>query len=460
MKLSIVTTLCAASLLLLSGCAEITPTPNAETKVDKTLPRIALTRNGIITDMKTVAFEWKNITDPRVEGIYVYKESADNKDAKGLQYYATIDTRYSTHYLDRMVDPDKKYSYAFRVFSKDSQGINSKIFVVHTLPVLQSVAWIHAINGLPRAAKIIWRPHMSERVGSYIIERKTFDEDEWHRIDELDGRLNAEYIDTGLDDNQVYMYRIRAKTYDGIISTPSAVVKCITKPLPKSVTHITASRDLPKAIKITWDPSIQKDFKRYYLYRSDAVDGDYELIAKLYNNHFVDKVKGDGQTYFYRVAVVDKDGLESEHDKNSVMGMSLVKPSAPAVVVAKLIGNKVLLRWDNSDPRTVSYKVVKQYKKGWFDEVSKEFSGIKQKSFIDTNIDADTLYKYRVYSIDKNGIVSQPSIEVQIKTPESKELISAPKVQSVEENVAQPVVEKKKSEPAISPDAELDLNGL
>ena len=459
MKLSILTTLCAASLLLLSGCAEITPTPKEKVVVDSTLPTVSLTKNGIITDMKTVAFEWKSITDPRVEGIYVYKKSPENKDSKELEYYDTIDTRYSTHYVDRVVEPDTKYSYAFRVFAKEAQGVNSKVFVVNTLPVLQSVSWIHSIGGLPRIAKIIWRPHVSERVASYIIERKTFEDKEWHQIDELSGRLNAEYIDTGLADNNVYMYRIRVKTYDGIISTPSQIVKSVTKPLPKSVQKIEATKNLPKEIRIKWAASTQKDFNRYYLYRAEDIDGSYELIAKLYNPKFTDKIEEDGKAYFYRVSVVDKDGLESEHDKNTVMGMTLAKPNAPAVVEAKLNGSKIELKWGQSDPRTKSYIVVKKSKKGWFDEVKKEYKGITKSTFVDSDIKADTLYTYTIYSVDVNGIVSEPSIEVQIKTPESKEIIEAPKAKQSEKPVAAPQTSSS-SETTVAPAADLDLNGL
>jgi len=459
MKLSILTTLLAASLLLLSGCAELTPKPTEKVKVDKTLPVVTLTKNGVITDMKTVAFEWKSITDPRVSGIYVYKKSPESKE---LEYYDTINTRYSTHYVDRDVDPNKKYSYAFRVFTKDAQGVNSKVFVVSTLPVLQSVSWIHSIGGLPRIAKIIWRPHVSERVASYIIERKTFEDSEYKKLTELDGRLNAEYIDEDLKDNRVYFYRIKVKTYDDIVSTPSTVVKAVTKQLPKSIKQITASKNLPKAIKITWAASQQKDFERYYLYRSDDIDGSYELIAKLYNNHFTDKIDEDGKSYFYRVSVVDKDGLESQHDAVTAMGMTLEKPMAPAIVEAKLAGNTVELKWEKSDPRAISYIIVRKAKKGWFDEVSKEYQGIKQTHFIDKDIEPDTLYKYLVYSVDKNAIVSKPSIEVEIKTPESKELIPAPHTAPRDEKeVVQPVIQQEVAPTTeVAPVEELDLNGL
>ena len=460
MKLSILITLFTVSIVIFSGCNTITPKPKEKAKIDKTLPVVSLTKNGIITDMKTVAFEWKSITDPRVNGIYVYKKML-NSDKKELEYYDTVNTRYSTHYVDRDVQPNTKYIYSFRTFAKDTQGINSKEFVVKTLPVIQSVSWIHSINGLPRIAKIIWRPHSSERVDAYIIERKTFEDKEWHQIDELSGRLNAEYIDEDLADNRVYLYRIRVKTYDNIISAPSAVVKSITKPLPESIQEISASKNLPKEIKITWSPSREKDFQRYYLYRSDNIDGSYELIAKLYNNYFLDKIDEDGKRYFYRVSQIDKDGLESIHDKVTAMGMTLEKPSAPAVVEAKFLGNKIKLQWEKSDPRTRSYIVIRKSKKGWFDEVTKEFKGIKKNTFIDTDIEPDTLYTYNIYSVDDNAVVSKPSIDVEIKTPESQEILEAPKVKNSAEE--QEVVQSTNTTDDITkvvPVEELDLNGL
>lgn len=457
MRLSTLTTLLTASLLLFSGCAELTPTPKKEMKVDKTLPVISLTRDGVITDMKTVAFEWKSISDPRVQGIYVYKESP-SKENKGLQYYKTIDTRYSTHFVDRDVVPNTKYSYAFRTFSKNAEGVNSKLFRVKTLPVLQSVSWIHAIQGLPRMAKIIWRPHLSERVDKYIIERKSLEDDEWKEIAELSGRLNAEYIDTDLDDNRVYFYRVRVETYDGIISTPSQVVKSVTKPLPKQIVNLHATTNLPKKIELTWAASQAKDFRRYYLYRANDVDGNYQLIAKLYNNHFTDKIKEDGKVYFYSVSQIDKDGLESEH-QNSVMGKTLVKPNAPAIVSAKFIGNKVELKWDQTDPRSVSYNVARESKKGWFKNVTKTYKGIKSHKFIDTNIEPDKLYTYTVYSVDANGIVSAPSIPVEIKTPESTEIIQAPVVHNSALEAQAPVKDSS-SKTEVAPVNDLDLNGL
>lgn len=461
MKLSIVTTLCTASLLILSGCVAPTVEPKEKVKIDATLPVVTLSKNGVISDMKTIAFEWKSIQDPRASAIYVYKQDLSDKEEKALKFYRGIGNRFQTHFLDDANEPNKRYKYAFKVASNNAEGELSRVYTVKTLPVLHSVAWIHAIAGLPRMAKIIWRPHESERVKSYIIERKSYDENEWSEIAKLDGRLNAEYIDEALKDNYVYLYRVRVETYDGVISTPSAVVKTVTKALPVSITQINATKDLPKKITITWQKSKMEDFYRYYLYRAKSNDGDYKLIAKLHNNTFTDRIKEDGEAYFYRVSVVDKDGLESEHDKNSAMGMTLEKPLAPIFFEAKLQSGVVKLTWKENDPRVKSYIIVRVAKDGWFKEDVQRYKNINENFFIDKNIKPEMKYSYTVYGLDNNSIVSKPSLNAVVSTPEADGIIDAPKDKQIEQSV-KPKVEKKEpqTQEVLSPIQDLDLNEI
>lgn len=461
MKLLNLTTLLTASLLTFSACSSAQPSPQKEIAVDDTLPVIELTKNGIITDMTSVAFEWQSIKDPRVEEIYIYRTSPSTQEKEKMEYYESLHSRFKTHYVDFKVKPGTLYTYSFRTVTKDAQGKLSEVYKVNTKPVLHSVAWIHSITGLPRSAKIIWRPHSNQRVEKYLIERKTLDDEEWRTIDTVMDRLSAEYLDTDLKDNYVYKYRVRVKTYDGIISTPSEVVKVVTKPLPQPITNITATHNRPKEIKIDWSATTQKDFDRYYLYRSSSVDGSYELIAKLYNNTFVDKIEKDGERYFYRVSVVDKDALESEHDKLSIMGMTLQRPMAPAVFKADLQDGAVHLNWSKVDPRSESYIVVKESKKGWFDTSRDEFREIKQTSFIDKAIEPNSKYTYTVYSLDQNKILSEASEPVVIVTPESDTYIEAPKAK---EQTVQKAVKPAQTEPVkqeiITPSEDLQMDQL
>jgi fibronectin type 3 domain-containing protein len=319
---------------------------------------------------------------------------------------------------------------------------------------------------MPRSAKILWRPHENPRVKSYIVERKGLSETEWEKIATLKGRLHAEYIDEDLPDNKVYFYRVRVKTFDDIISTPSESVRVITKPLPLGVKGVQASKNLPKKIKISWQDTTQKDFYRYYLYRSDNLKGGYKLIAKLYNNSYIDDVNKDGKVYFYKVSVVDKDGLESELAQTGVMGTSLVSPKAPLLNQAKLSGNEIVLSWKPQDERASSYTIKRTRQTSWFEKVQKEFKGIHARSFVDKNIEPDSSYTYVVYSVDKNSIVSKPSVAVTLQTPESDKLMKAPQKKQLavehKAEVVTPKSPKKKVEQTevVAPLENLDLDEI
>jgi fibronectin type 3 domain-containing protein len=416
MKLWTIATFYAASLLILSGCVNSKLRPKKEVVVDNTLPLIELTKTGTVSNMKTIALEWKSIEDPRVRGIYIYRTNLTSKEINSLTYYDIIRSRFSTHYVDKNVEPNSSYSYYFVTYSKNAQSLPTKMIMVSTLPIMKSVSWIHSVQGMPRSAKILWRPHSSQRVKSYLIQKRTLEDDVWDDLQTVDGRLNVEYIDYNLKDNFTYKYRIKCITYDGIVSRPSAEVTVITKILPPEVQNITATTNLPRGILIKWDAYINDDFSHYNVYRSRDIDGTYKIVKKVRENQYEDMTEEDGVRFFYQIGVVDKDGLESKHTANSIQGKSLEKPLTPALIGAKLINGRVEIRWSKPDNRAVSYVVAKKYYKSLFNEINEEFEGITGTEFIDKEIYVDASYSYVIYSIDKYSIRSRPSIRVNIKT--------------------------------------------
>ena len=434
MKLWTLTTLYTVSLLLFSGCVNTSPKPENDSTIDSTLQVVELTQNGVYSDMNAIAFEWKTITDPRVDGIYIYKDVLGDKDPT-YKYHTTLNSRFITHYVDNEINPNSKYSYYFRTFSKDSQSQKSKIITVNSLAALNSVAWIHATKNMPRSAKIIWRPHSNQKVKAYLLERMTLENDDWKSLATINGRLNAEYIDSDLKDNFVYKYRIRVLTYDDMISNPSKVVTIVTKPLPKSLVQIKASKNLPKRIELSWEKTDIKDFANYNIYRSGSTSIWYDLIVKTPNNYYVDEIDKDGKIYFYRVSVVDKDGLESNYKDLSIQGITLIKPTAPSMLEATIVNNKVKLKWKNTDKRVKSYIVLKKSNNSWISSDKEEFTNIKSTHYIDSNILPDSSYSYQIYSVDEFGIKSEPSIEVQVKTLKNQGKIDSSKTNKYQETI-------------------------
>lgn len=470
MKLWTQTTFYVVLLVIFSGCATLTP--KTESKIDPTLQVVKLTKYGVAVDINAIGFEWENITDTRVNGLYIYKrnesagKSTEESDVESAPvYYKTLETRFKTHYVDTEVTPDTKYSYYFKTYSDDAESLDSEITYVNTLPILESVAWIQSIQNMPRSAKIIWRPHTNQKVESYIIERSTIEDNEWTELARIHGRLNAEYIDNGLKDKHTYKYRIRVLTFDDIISTPSEIVKVVTKPLPITVRSIVATKDLPKKIKLTWEESTIKDFTNFNVYRSENIDTDYELVEKTTETTFIDYIDEDGKEYYYRVSVIDQDDLESKHDEVSAFGSTIPRPVAPTLVKAILIedDNLVHLVWTKSDVRTKLYTVVKTHKEGWFKTIKESFTHLEDEKFTDTNISRGYTYNYYILSIDENSISSKPSQEVEVEFKELEELPKAkeaPKSQEVakEADIVTQEPAEITDEEAVSPAADLDLS--
>lgn len=361
MKLWTLITLCTASILIISGCSSNVPVPKKEAVIDATLPIVELTKNGTIVDSASIALEWKAINDQRVEGVYIYRVSLDENNSNKNEYYDTVNSRFSTHYLDTKIEPNSRYAYYFKTYSTNAESQKSEQTIITSLPQLESVIWIHSTQGMPRSAKIIWRPHANEKVKAYIIQRRTLQETKWSDIATVNGRLNAEYIDENLQDNFTYKYRIRVLTYDNIISKPSQEVSVITKELPMEVMQIVASTDIPKKIEVHWKSTQVSDFLTYRVYRSVSINGSYEMVAETKNSSYTDEIKEDGKEYFYRVSVVDRDKLESINSNFTALGRTLVKPSTPSLAEAMFLNGQVKLSWVSSDSRAKSYIVRFSY---------------------------------------------------------------------------------------------------
>jgi fibronectin type 3 domain-containing protein len=406
----------AATFILFSGCAK-QPTAPVEPVIDSSLPKVSV--NGHIESMTTIAFEWKPLQDPRVKGYFVYRNNPEAED-KSLQRIATVQGRFVSHLTDTDLQAGTTYAYRFSSFNEKMQESDaSKTFRVTTLPVLESVSFFDSIGNLPRMAKLIWRPHDDPSVKSYILERQTIEKAEWVQIATIKNRLNAEYIDTGLDNNRVYKYRLRAVTFEDIKSTPSTIVKVVTKPLPQMVQNLQATTAEPKKIRISWNENSENDLAFYNIYRSDSSNGNYDYYVKLNETEFTDEINEDGKNYFYQITAVDKDGLESPFQTNPVHGSTLAKPLTPSFIDAIVKNNAAVLRWKNNDKRTKSYTVIKTTKESWISSTVQEITGIIDTSYTVKDLKPDVQYQFQIMAVDTYNITSKPTepADVLFSTP-------------------------------------------
>jgi hypothetical protein len=400
-------------IFFLSGC-EIKPEPPKQPVIDKTLPQVGDIK--FLTEVSAIGFEWEPSFDGRVEGYYIYR-STPNSQSDKLQRVATIDDKYSSHYVDTKLQPETMYYYRFSTFSKEKrESVPSETVSASTLPLLESVSFVKAITGLPHRIKIIWRPHASQRVEAYLVEKNEFNSTQWKQIAKVNGRLSAEYIDAGLEGNHMFRYRIKAQTYDGLISKPSQIVEAGTKPLPKMVKGLSASYDIPKKVSLKWEAATEKDFSYYKIYRTLNPLLFDSYLAKTQDTSYEDLINANGRSYYYVVTSVDKDGLESLKQEVSTKGGTLTIPAPVYITSSSHDGRSITLAWKNQDGRAIKYNVSKEFSQKWSDK-KEVITGIPSTSFNDTDVIRGVEYKYNVVAIDKYGLSSEDSQSILIKMP-------------------------------------------
>jgi len=400
------------SILIFSGCQTTPQTPNKPV-IDPSLPTVSGIKT--LSDITEIGFEWKPNYNERVVGYYVYRSNPKEHSTK-LHRIATIKDRYSSHFVDTKLTPQTQYFYRFSSFSaKNRESVPSEMVTVSTNKMIPSVAFLKAIVGLPNRVKIIWRPQEYPRVSAYLIERNDLSSTRWKQIAKVDGRLSAEYIDSGLKNDYLYKYRIRVKTYDGLISKPSQIVEAQTKPLPPMVENVRATTNLPKKIIISWDIDKKPDISFYKVYRTINPILFYSYYAKTKDTKFEDLVNDNGKTYYYKVTAVDTDGLESLRQSSPIAGSTLGIPGSVSITSIKQDGRSIMLTWNSSDNRAVSYNIIKE-----FNGKTQNITGLSSFSFQDKDVIPGVEYKYSVIAIDTYGLESEPSEPVVITMPKDK----------------------------------------
>jgi len=413
-----------ALLLLLSGCSNInnlnTPT---KPKVDETIEVIDNKSIKSISDITSIAFEWKKVEDPRVIGYNFYRANM-HKDGRRLKLIKTIDNRYATHYLDRDLQPNTKYVY--QISSKALNGVESKTtdaYVIQTSPRIAAVSLVQALNDLPNRIKIVWRPHGDQRIAYYKIERFNTTLNEWKHLSTVKGRLQAEYIDDGLDNNESFKYRVTAYTFNDVATFISQSVQATTKPLPNSVQSLSATNNLPKKINVTWEPSTTEDVIKYTIFRSPFKSLGFTKVKEVSKDtlSITDNVNDDGKEYFYKVFAVDKDQLISSQKIAPAKGVTLNKPEKPIMTLAQIQGSKAILNWTTAqDRRAISYNVYKRTKINFFEYKTEKFTDIKGLRFEDNNIVSGVQYKYSIQANDEYGLMSDKTQEAELILPQTK----------------------------------------
>ena len=173
------------------------------------------------------------------------------------------------------------------------------------------------------------------------------------------------------------------------------------------MTNLQATTTAPKKIVITWDSAVGEDFSHYNVYRTMSKILPYTYLSKTTSNSYEDLLNSNGTQRYYKVTVVDKDGLESLKQDEPVLGQTLAAPAAPTFTSVSFDGSGANLSW-NGVERATSYTL---YREGGSERT---INGITGTSYTDTSVQPGATYTYQIIAVDEFGIGSDKSAKVEI----------------------------------------------
>jgi len=414
----------AVLLLLASGCSNVFDNLNtpSKPKINQSIEGVDFNSIKSISDITSIGFEWKRVNDPKVVGYNFYRTDLQ-KGSKTLNLIKSINNRYSTHFVDKDLEPNTKYAYQISARLADgTESPTTDAYIAQTLPRIVPVSFLQAISNLPNRVKLVWRPHPDHRIEYYRIEKFNTTLNEWIHLKTVSQRLSVEYIDTGLDNNSTHKYRVKAFTFNHVESAPTPPVTAKTKPLPLGAKNIRVSNNIPKKIFLAWDASSTSDVIKYDIHRSSYESFGFKKIATLNANtlEFTDTLQDDGKAYYYKVIAIDKDNLGSSFNIKATKGVTLPKPAKPVLTLAQIQGNKAILNWRAGDNRTTSYNIHKKIKINFFEHKLVKFNNINDLRFEDNDIISGVEYKYSIQANDEFGLISDNTNEATLVIPKSK----------------------------------------
>jgi len=208
------------STFLMQGCTD--PQSLISISTDKSLPRINDVK--VLVEKSSVGFEWPAIKDARVKGINIYRATPEKGSKQKFVKIATIGDRFATHYVDRSIQPNRRYLYMLTTYNLLHESPAGKIIRVQTSSAYKPVEFVKVYLRSPGVVKVLWKPHPNPRIAGYIIQRRLDDSPKptWRYLASVPGRLMPEYIDSSVAKGHRYSYRVLGRSSSGVLSTPSA----------------------------------------------------------------------------------------------------------------------------------------------------------------------------------------------------------------------------------------------
>ena len=242
----------------------------------------------------------------------------------------------------------------------------------------------------------------------YRVYRKDAVNTGWKVIAIVTG---TSYVDKSAAAGVTYSYTVRGVGADGELSPGfdrTGVSATIPKPPAPANVTLGGAKAVSGGIQVTWQQA--DGAAKYRVYRKDAMNTVWKVIAIVTGTSYVDKSAAAGVTYSYTVRGVGADGELSPGFDRTGVSATIPKPPAPANVTlggAKAVSGGIQVTWQQADG-AAKYKV---YRKDASNTVWRVIATVTGTSYTDKTAKIGTKYNYTVRGVAADGKTLSPGFD-------------------------------------------------
>ena len=334
----------------------------------------------------------------------VYRKDATNTKWK------VIATVSGTSYTDKTAKAGTKYTYTVRGVAADGKTLSpsyNKTGVSATMPKPVSrpanvtLGSAKAVSG---GIQVTWQK--ADNAAKYKVYRKDAVNTKWTVIATVAG---TSYTDKSAKAGVKYSYTVRGVAADGKTLSPGFDRTGVSATMPKPVSRpanvtLGSAKAVSGGIQVTWQAA--NGAAKYNVYRKDAVNTKWTVIATVAGTSYTDKSAKAGVKYSYTVRGVAADGktLSPSYNKTGVSATIPAASATPAKVVlvsAKADSAGILVTWQKANGAH-AYRVYRK------DAVNSKWTvvakNIRDTEWKDITAVKGTKYSYTVRAVADDGV--------------------------------------------------------
>ena len=334
----------------------------------------------------------------------VYRKDASNT------VWRVIATVTGTSYTDKSGTAGTKYSYTVRGVGSDGKtlspgfdrtGVSATMPTASTTPANVMLGAAKAVSG---GIQVTWQA--ASGAEKYNVYRKDASNTVWRVIATVTG---TSYTDKSGTAGTKYSYTVRGVGSDGKTLSPGFDRTGVSATMPTASTtpaNVTlgSAKAVSGGIQVTWQAA--SGAAKYKVYRKDAVNTKWTVIATVTGTSYTDKSAKAGVTYSYTVRGVGSDGktLSPGFDRTGVSATMPTASATPAKVVlvsAKADSAGILVTWQKANGAH-AYRVYRK------DAVNSKWTvvakNVRDTEWKDITAVKGTKYTYTVRAVADDGV--------------------------------------------------------